>query len=159
MPEVKLQWKYNGATADTFIQRKTERTTYKTDINMRHEIEKKPKTSNTLSFITICSLNSSSQRTGSLQRHYSGQQTVCPPTADSSPGIVLLNHSTQRQTSRHTLYMQRDDVARNKWYIAPLCSTTQWAMEQQAIESMIQAQLKKKKRGPVSRVGWYGRKT
>lgn len=29
-----------------------------------------------------------------------GQWTVCPPTTDSSPGKVLLNHSTQRQTSR-----------------------------------------------------------
>lgn len=78
------------------------------------------------------SLNSCSQRTSSLHRHHSGQQTVRPLNADSSPGKLLLNHGTQRQTRRHkTVYAK--GVARNKWYNAPRGSTTQRAMEQRTI--------------------------
>lgn len=63
-----------------------------------------------------------------------GQQTVCPPNTDSSPGKVLLNQGTQRQTSRHkTVYAKGDAIARNKRYDAPHGSATQHAMEQRTI--------------------------
>lgn len=106
------------------------------DRNMGHQVENQTQTSSTLPFIKICSLNSRSRRTSSLHRHHSGQQTVCPPNADSSPGKVLLNHGThtQRQTSRHkTVYAKGGAVARNKWYNAPCGSATQHAMEQRTI--------------------------
>lgn len=45
--------------------------------------------------------NSCSRGTCFLLGLHSGQETVCPPNADSSPGRVPLNHDTQRQTSRH----------------------------------------------------------
>jgi len=57
-------------------------------------------TPSVLPFITICSLNSCSQGTGSRQRHHSGQQTVCSPNTDSSHRNVLLNYNTQKHTSR-----------------------------------------------------------
>lgn len=71
------------------------------DINMGHQVENPTQTPSILPFIKMCSLYSCSQRTNSLHRHHIGQQTVCPPNADSSPGKVLLNHGIQRQTSRH----------------------------------------------------------
>lgn len=66
-------------------------------------------------FITICSLNSFSQRTRSLQRHCSRQQTVCPPNTDSSPRNVLWNYGTQQQTRRHkTVYAKRGCCSQEK---------------------------------------------
>lgn len=105
------------------------------DRNMGHQVENQTQTSSILPFIKICALNSFSQRTSSLHRHHSGQQTVCPPNADSSPGKVPLNHGTQRQTSRHrTVYAKGGvSVARNKWYNAPCGSATQRAVEQRTI--------------------------
>lgn len=83
------------------------------DRNMRHQAENQTQTSNIFLFIKIYSLNSCSQRTSSLQRHHSGQQTGCPPNTDSSPGNVLLNRDAHKQTSwGKTVYVKRDTVAR-----------------------------------------------
>lgn len=111
---------YCGATARQ--RKKGRETCIQIGRNMGHDVENPAQTSSILPFIKICSLNSCSQRTSSLHRHHGGQQTVCPPNADSSPGKVLLNHGTQRQTGGHkTVYAKEGGgaVARNKWYNAP----------------------------------------
>lgn len=71
-----------------------------------------------LPFVKMRFLNSCSQRASFIQWLHSGQQTVCPPNADSSPGNVLLNHSTLRQTSTHrkNCICKEDAAAWNKWY-------------------------------------------
>lgn len=67
-----------------------------------------------------------------MQRQQSGQQTVCPPNVDSSPGNILLNQCKNEPTSGHqTIFAiigccEREHV----WSTEPQGSTTWRASEQ-----------------------------